>query len=367
MTTEGGGLASYNGTDFTLFNTVVAENTSGMGMTANDVHDPITSATNSFFGTTTTITADTNSINNGGDPGLAALADNGGTTQTRNATSGSALIDAGGDASVPGGLTEDANGNARIVGAAVDIGATEAAPEADSLIVTIADDTVDAFDNETSLREAVTFANSNADASTITFDAGLTGMTLTLTGGQLTLTEETTVDGDVNADDAADVTISGGDSSRIFFVDPGVTATLNSLALTGGSYSGKGGAIYAHFGSTLTIADTTLSGNYSYGGGAIYGYGAALTITDSLLTGNMAAGDNGGAIHARYGTASLTNTTVHGNTADSLGGGVFSFQASVSLVNSTVTGNQAALTGGSATYGGGLAGDNVLCWEASAY
>ncbi len=348
--------------EFSLYNSVVAENTSGMGMTADDVAGAIHVSTNSFIGTTETITTDNGSINGGGDPGLEALADNGGTIQTRNAMSGSALIDAGDDASVPGGLTEDANGNARIQGAAVDIGATEftAVAETPSLIVTIAGDTVDAFDGETSLREAVAFANSNADASTITFDANLTGMTLTLTGGELTLTEETTVDGDLNADDAADVTISGNDASRIFFVDPGVTATLNSLTLTGGSASGKGGAIYSHFGSTLTIADTTLNGSYAYGGGAIYGYGAALTITDSLLTGNMAALDNGGAIHARYGTASITNTTIDGNTADSLGGGIFAYEAAVTIVNSTITGNQAAVNLGTSVYGGGLAGHNGM-------
>ena len=71
-----------------------------------------------------------------------------------------------------------------------------------SLIVTTSADIV-AYDGETSLREAIAFANFEADASTITFAAGVLGQQITLAGSELVLSSEVTIDGDINGDTAA--------------------------------------------------------------------------------------------------------------------------------------------------------------------
>ena len=87
-----------------IINSVVAEN-----MSRNVEHrrrcqsGTIDDATNSFFGTQRDNITGTNTGNiiGGGDPGSSALADNGGTVQTRALETGSPLIDAGSVAALP--------------------------------------------------------------------------------------------------------------------------------------------------------------------------------------------------------------------------------------------------------------------------
>ncbi|MGM8228467.1 Ig-like domain-containing protein [Cellvibrio sp. ARAG 10.3] len=150
---DSGGGVSANGTNDVFVNTVVAGNTAGAGATASgsgsplatggsasDVIGTIEAATNSYFGTSATITTDNNSLNNQGtlDLLLGDLADNGGSIMTHRPMAGSALSDAGsnlalpadtydldGDAITAEALPIDAVGSARVAGAAVDIGAVE--------------------------------------------------------------------------------------------------------------------------------------------------------------------------------------------------------------------------------------------------
>src|SRR2546425_11985822 len=78
------------------------------------------------------------------------------------------------------------------------------------------------------LRAAVTFANTNADADTITFRAALSGKTNLLTSGQLTVSNSLTIDASALP---AGFKVSGNHSSRTFEVSTGATVTLNSLFL----------------------------------------------------------------------------------------------------------------------------------------
>ena len=131
---NGGGLHA-DGTE-TIINSVIAGNTQN-GNTANDVIGTIETATNSFFGTTATITNSTNNINTGGDPLLGQLQDHGGPVQTMAILTNSPLINGGdatllpadtfdldGDTNTTEALPVDANGAAR-VGDQLDIGAVE--------------------------------------------------------------------------------------------------------------------------------------------------------------------------------------------------------------------------------------------------
>ena len=61
--------------------------------------------------------------------------------------------------------------------------------------VTTLDDFVGA-DGQRSLREAVNAANASPDADTILFAANLEGGALVLTGGELVLSHNVTIDGD---------------------------------------------------------------------------------------------------------------------------------------------------------------------------
>jgi len=76
--------------------------------------------------------------------------------------------------------------------------------------------------------------------------------------------------------------------------------------------AGNGGGIMSN--GTLTITNSTLSGNEALGaygypglGGGIYNYGA-VTINSSTLSGNSA--DSGGGIYHSYGSAALANSIV---------------------------------------------------------
>jgi hypothetical protein len=120
------------------------------------------------------------------------------------------------------------------------------------------------------LRYCINQANANDQANTIVFDPTVfsTPQTITLSGSQLELSDTggtQTITGP-----AAGTTISGGGNSRVFQVDDGVTASISGLTISGGSASsphGFGGGL-ANYG-TATLTDCTLSGNSGGDGGGL--------------------------------------------------------------------------------------------------
>ena len=184
-------------------------------------------------------------------------------------------------------------------------------------------------------------ANSDDQPNTIVFDPSVFGtpQTITLSGGQLELKD--TLGTQTITGPAAGVTISGGGNSRVFQVDPGVTASISGLTISGGSAAGIGGGLVNY--GTTTLTDCTLSGNTVVNsssnftlqgeGGAVFNgqtapnyygksYGAAnLTLTDCTLRGNAANGGGGGGGVFNAGTANLTDCTISGNSAEREGGG----------------------------------------------
>lgn len=198
-----------------------------------------------------------------------------------------------------------------------------------------------------SLRQAILDANGNAGADTIVFDALLAGQTIALTSGEIVIGDDVIIDGDIDGDRKADITISGNDASRIFAtVTGGLDVTLRSLTLTDGRGT-SGGAIYiGGTGGSLTVIDSTVSNNFSTGGGGGIHTRGALTVVNSTITGNEAL-MYGGGVHTYDGVATFINSTISGNTASNDGGGIGTGAgASITLVSSTVTGNSAGSTGG---------------------
>src|SRR5688572_11520021 len=172
-----------------------------------------------------------------------------------------------------------------------------------------------------SLRQIIADA---CDGATITFDtAGTfsTPQTITLTTGELVIAKNLTI----NAADAQ-VTISGGGSSRVFNVNSGTTAGLIGLTVSGGSATS---------------------------GAAILNAGA-LTVVSSTLSGNAAASDGGAISSSATGSLTLINTTISGNTAVGSGGGVIVLGGTVTSINSTITNNTADLGDDDIGEGGGI-------------
>ncbi|TKJ76790.1 glycosyl hydrolase [Pseudomonas sp. CFBP13509] len=121
-----------------------------------------------------------------------------------------------------------------------------------------------------SLRAALASAQ-NGDI--VTFN---TSMTIGLTS-VLVVDKNVTIDGDLNNDNVADVTLDGQYRTQIINVTAGTTATLDGLVITRGMVAGnggnggddalvsKGGGIYNA--GTLTLRNVTVTANAASGGG----------------------------------------------------------------------------------------------------
>ena len=200
------------------------------------------------------------------------------------------------------------------------------------------------------LREAIQAANTDlsvdgstagSGTDTIQFAAVLVGgQTITLGGTQLLIDSNLTI----NGPGASALTIDGNGESVIFKVAGGKTVTISGLTITNGNADeGQyGGGIDNN--GTLTISNSTISGNSAaeFGGG-IYTNGT-LTISNSTIAGNSAAIHGGGIIN--YGPLTISNSTIAGNSAVNEGGGIYN-NGTLTISNSTISGN-------SAVYGGGL-------------
>jgi len=275
------------------------------------------------------------------------------------------------------------------------------------------------------LRDAVAAAT---PGDTIAFDTALfsTARTITLTA-PITITKNLAID----ASTVFTPTVSGNNLSRVFTVNSGMKAALDHLVIASGNCGSgcTGGGIYNT--GTLTVTNSTLSGNSANYGGGIYNAGA-LTVTNTTFSGNSAsygggifnngtlnvssstffsntvttgygggignygtltatnttfssnsASNNGGGI-GNYGALSVSNTTFFSNTATVYGGGIFNY-GTLTATNTTFSGNSATLLGGgiinygtltatnttfsgnSATFGGGIINYGMLNVSSSTF
>ena len=144
------------------------------------------------------------------------------------------------------------------------------------------------------------------------------------------------------------MTVSAGGASGVFLVDANVTTTISGLTITGGNVGyGDGGGL-ANYGTT-TLTDCTLSGNSANHGGGVYNEAGTVNLMDCTLSGNSAGF---GAAVCSYGssTNTLTDCTISGNSAGGKGA-VFIYGGSTVLTGCTVSGNTAYDGAGLATYG----------------
>ena len=209
---------------------------------------------------------------------------------------------------------------------------------ATTLTVTKTADTADAAcDADCSLREAIAAASPGD-----TIDFSVTG-TITLHLGELTINQDLSI----NGPGAANLTISGNNTSRVFNINNGIVHISGLTIQNGSAGSGGDGGGILNMGN-LTLNGSTVSSNRAFAdGGGIFNMGN-LTLNGSTVSGNTAF-DGGGGISNDSGTVGLTNVTVSGNTAGSRGGGIDN-GGSATLTNVTVSGNTAF---GGAGFGGG--------------
>jgi hypothetical protein len=128
--------------------------------------------------------------------------------------------------------------------------------------------------------------------------------------------------------------------------------TLDQVTITGGTASAavNGGGIQAPGGGTVTLTNSTVSGNSAGGNGGGVAAAGAVNVTNSTISGNGAT-SNGGGIGAN-GPVTVTNSTVRDNGVAGTGGGIAQGTgAAITVRNSTISGNTVFTSGASAVAG----------------
>ncbi|WP_225920093.1 Ig-like domain-containing protein [Pseudomonas vanderleydeniana] len=178
-----------------------------------------------------------------------------------------------------------------------------------------------------SLRQAL---NDAVAGDIVTFNSG---MTVNL-NSQLIVTKNLTIDGDLNNDGVADVTLSGQYKTQVIRVNSGVTATFDGLIITKGLAAGQG----ANAGADATSA---------MGGGIVNA--GNLTLNNVTVTSNAASGGGGG--------GGVTGGSVGGGGG---GGGALGGQVGGRGGNAGSGTGTYAGTAGSANTGGNGGGYNTV-------
>jgi len=366
---HGGGIATAGSSTPILRNTILAGNTATMsapnilGTVGSNGHNLIGSTAG---GTYQPGTNDQVGLTNG-QVNLGPLQDNGGPTKTMTLLPGSLAIDRGQASTDNSGQTisSDQRGQPRRLDRpeangpgsdTSDIGAVELGPPQTGPAFTVTTTLERLQDgcttDDCSLVEALNVTNAVADANTINFTPGLSGLigTSTITPSGLAITNPVTI----NGPGARVLTISGNNASRLFNIASAAgTVSISGLTLSsgragGGTFLGNSGGAVLNAAS-LTLTDCTVSGNFAnLHGGAIYNNGqngnASLTVVNCTLSQNVAEASGGAIFSAAYtGTTKvdLTNCTLDLNYAKQYGGAIYNDgtsngNASVTLTNCTL-------------------------------
>lgn len=196
---------------------------------------------------------------------------------------------------------------------------------------------------ECSLRAAIQEANALDGADSIEVPAGTYSLAITGAGepagtpgiefDDLDITGDLTIAGA----GAEDTIIDGGGLFRVFEIHPAATVQVSAVTIDNGSDAGDGGGIVNR--GTLLLASVTVSHNAAgAAGGGVMNFGE-LTINNSSITGNSASIVSGGISNTSLGTVSISDSTISGNTAVTAAG--IGSDGTLTLTDSTVSGNRA--------------------------
>ena len=174
------------------------------------------------------------------------------------------------------------------------------------------------------LRQAIEDANAKAGLDTIEFDEELSGQEITLTSGELQITDDLTISGL----GAEELTVSGNNSSRVFKIDDEnnntrIDVIIDGLTIADGFTDDPNEGSGIENLENLTVTNSTISGNSGWG---IQIVGDRDTDGDSVS-----------------GIAKITNSNIFGNENGIYIEGGNSASGSVAIINSTISGNGEAI------------------------
>lgn len=198
-----------------------------------------------------------------------------------------------------------------------------------------------------SLREAVKYSPAG-DA--ITFAPALSGQTIRLALGEITITRSLTIDGSALPSPitlSADRTGNGKSSDDTYaLLLTGGSLLLDSLVLTGANCGESSGCITIQpsVAFSLTLNRCTITRNAGYHASALYGFhgstrpGDFITIRNSTISGNTVV--KGSAVVAvAYHNFSVENSTPCHNEAGAISYRSASSMGTLSILNSTISSN----------------------------
>jgi CSLREA domain-containing protein len=196
--------------------------------------------------------------------------------------------------------------------------------------------------------------------------ANVTGGLIQVPAMTITLTSAIDIAHDMDIAGAGEhaTVISGNGLYGIFGMTSAVTVSISDMTLRDG-HQDYGAALLVEQ-ANLTIDRCMFNNNYAaISGGAIFADAlASLTIRNCIFTDNHAPGSLGGAIAVYGATAiSMVDTAVHANTADAGAGLAFAY-GSATLTNCTISGNTAQVDGGGMSLApNGLEGSSVQLYS----
>ena len=211
---------------------------------------------------------------------------------------------------------------------------------------TLADDPIHSIPGYTTLRDAINQANSHP-ANNYVISLAVKG-TIDLTSPLPDLENNIVLNG-LGASNSTVQRVLTASPFRIFTIDTDKTVKISGLTIAQGDVFGNGGGILNS--GTLTVRDSTFTGNTVDGNGGGIDNAGTLTVRDSTFTSNFAArpGGNGGGIYNESGgTTTVNDSTFTDNGARFNGGGIFN------ATGGTLTVRDSTFTSSYATFGGGL-------------
>jgi parallel beta-helix repeat protein len=166
--------------------------------------------------------------------------------------------------------------------------------------------------------------------------------------GNVTINRDLSLIGAGDGAGPGDSILQGTFGGRVVAIGAGITATLQSVRITGGGPDVGAGILNE---GDLTLTDCTLIGNDANGnGGGIYNTGdSTLALTGCTITMNTAGGAGGGIYNSGFCTIKSSSVTF--NESDSFGGGLSNsgslyFNVQMTLTNVTVSNNTGQIGGG---------------------
>jgi CSLREA domain-containing protein len=206
------------------------------------------------------------------------------------------------------------------------------AHSATTFTVTATADNTTRSDGSCTLREAVLAANGSPANDDCGADSGAPYTVNFAISGTIKLGSKLYINCDMTIDGAGQsVTVNGNNAMGVFYVNGGRTLNLNKMTVSNGN-SFYGGGIENY--GTLNVSKCTISGNNATYGGGIFSSGTLATISNSTISGNSAT-NFGGGIYNDLGTLTVTNSTISGNSAHNVGG-IYKHNGSATVTNSII-------------------------------